>query len=146
MNLSTIYALPGILPTRSISKQIILEEVVRIFMQRYPELYTDGSITWVDLYIHTRKAKISRPRMIVISILRATHEWTLWKLGLEFNETNASAYHAMKTVKGDYEANKRYKATIDAILASFYPDVEDREKVLQRMLTIKVEVIDPVMQ
>lgn len=138
MNQSTIYALPGILQTRKIDKHTIFETVVRIYQRHYPELYSDGSITWVELYTHTRKAKISRPRMIVIALLRATHEWTLHRLGKEFKINNASAYYSMTMVKSDFETNSRYRKMINDILEDLYSDAEYRDKVMQRMMTIKV--------
>jgi hypothetical protein len=87
-----------------------------------------------DLYDKRRKRAICEPRMIVITLLRTVFGFTLWQAGLEYGQSNASALHAIKTIRNLIVTDKTFNEKFNKILNNLIHDEDEREQVIMRIL------------
>ena len=98
------YAIPGILRQH---KLINIKQVV----------CGETGIEVEDLELVTRKKEIVRSRQLAQALTRWILKWGYHKIGLEIGKKDhATVLHAIRTVRNDYQTDKRYREMVDRIL------------------------------
>ena len=98
------YAIPGILRQH---KLIDIKQVV----------CGETGIEVEDLELVTRKKEIVRSRQLAQALTRWILKWGYHKIGLEIGKKDhATVLHAIRTVRNDYQTDKRYRKMVDRIL------------------------------
>lgn len=69
-----------------------------------------------NLYIHTRKAEILRPRQVAIYLIKILLDPSVTKIGIHFEKDHATILHTVKVMGNEILTNKKLKEDIDRII------------------------------